>query len=141
VTVTIRLSTAGPHSPDYTRRVADTIAEAVRVLNHATLNHTGQALAYPADADAVLEALCTAAERLPQLLDQLSGWLTGELAGGRAQVGYGRWAGNPVAAASVIREWLRQATAAAGELRLALRGATAVTTTISAAPGAGDQEG
>lgn len=52
-------------------------ADAVRGLNHATLAVTGPRAGYryPCDVDAVLGALQTLAERLPQALAQASAWL------------------------------------------------------------------
>jgi hypothetical protein len=118
--VTVRLSPDGPHSPEYTGQVASAIAEAVRVLNHATLNFTGQALEFPADADTVLCSLGTAAQRLPQLLDQLRGWLNDELAAGRLRVGHGPHTGDPAAAMTEAARKLRDASAIAFRLHLAL---------------------
>jgi hypothetical protein len=129
----IRLSPGGPHSPDYTREVASAVAEAVRVLNHATLSHIGESLAYPADADAVTGSLAIAAQRLPQLLDQLRGWLASELTAGRLQVNHGPHADNPAAAVQAASLQLGNASAAASQLYLALRDAATVTSTISAA--------
>jgi hypothetical protein len=98
MTETVRLSPGGPHSPDYTREVASAVAEAIRVLNHATLSYFGEALAFPADADAVIGSLGAAPQRLPQLLDQVRGWLASELTAGRLQVDYGSYADDPAAA-------------------------------------------
>jgi len=145
MTETIRLSSDGPHSPDYTREVAAAVAEAVRVLNHATtFGHIGDALAFPADADAVLGSLSTAAQRLPQLLDQLRDWLVGELAAGRLRVGHGPHAGDPAAATEAAARKLRDASAIAFRLHLALNDVTAVTSAIGApfpAPGAEEDPG
>jgi hypothetical protein len=138
--VTIRLSPDGPHSPEYTRQVASAAAEAVRVLNHATLNHPGQALAFPADADAVIGSISTAAQRLPQLLDQLREWLTGELTAGRLQVSYGPHAGSPAAAVGTAGQRLRYASAIASRLHLALKDAAETTSKISAPPGTGHDD-
>jgi hypothetical protein len=56
----ITLDPGGTHSPEYTAAVANAIPEAVRVLNHATIDRRNGALVYPADADAVIAALATA---------------------------------------------------------------------------------
>ena len=130
--VTVRLSPDGPHSPEYTSQVASAAAEAVRVLNHATLNFAGQALEFPADADTVLCSLSTAAQRLPQLLDQLRGWLNDELAAGRLRIGHGPHAGDPAAAMAEASRRLRDASAIAFRLHLALKDVTAVTSTLGA---------
>ena len=138
---TVRLSPDGPHSPEYTCQVASAVAEAVRVLNHATLNFTGQALEFPADTDSVLCSLSTAAQRLPQLLDQLRGWLNGELATGRLRVGHGPHTGDPVVAMTEAARKLRDASAIAFRLHLALTDVTAVTSTLGAPfPPSGTEE-
>lgn len=140
--VTVRLSPDGPHSPEYTCQVASAIAEAVRVLNHATLNFTGQALEFPADADTVLCSLSITAQRLPQLLDQLRDWMNGELADGRLRVGYGPHAGDPAAAMADASRRLRDASAIAFRLHLALKDVTAVTSALGAPfPPSGSEEG
>ena len=128
----ITIDPAGPHSPEYTAALANAIADAVRTLNHATLNHPGEALAFPADADAVISALATAMQRVPQLLDQLSGWLTEEYRAGRMQITYGPHAGDPGAATLEARIGLSEASAIAGQLHAALKGVGAVTSKISA---------
>ena len=68
------LRTDGPHNPDYTREVGNVLAEAVRVLNYATLAEA-PGLDGPADAYSLLGALYTATMRLPQLLTQLARFL------------------------------------------------------------------
>ena len=66
----ITLNIDGPHSGDYSREVAEAVAEGIRVLNHAS---TGPAsgLDYASDVDSILCNLQSAAYRLPQLLHQL----------------------------------------------------------------------
>jgi hypothetical protein len=64
---------------------ADLAAEAIRELNHRTLPATGE-LAEPGDVDEILAALATLTARLPQLLDQLSGWLLDQHRAGRLRV-------------------------------------------------------
>jgi hypothetical protein len=52
---------------------ADTAAEAVRALNHATLPwETREGWQYPADACSTVGNLSTTAMRLPQALDQIN---------------------------------------------------------------------
>lgn len=70
----IELHTAGPHSPDYTRQVAAALAEAVRVLNYATRDDA-PGLEQPSDVYDLLGNLRAAFEGVPQLLDQVTGWL------------------------------------------------------------------
>ena len=130
---TVILSPGGPHSPEYTCQVANAAAEAIRVLNHATLNHADEALAYPADVDAVIEALATMHARLPQLYGQLAEWLRGQLAAGRLQIGYGPYRGDPAAAVGEIAGSLQLAAAGGDAAHLALGQARQITATISAA--------
>jgi hypothetical protein len=60
---------------------ADTAAESVRALNHATLSGTGYE--WPSDVGAVLNALTVLAQRLPQALGQAGQWLEREHNAGR----------------------------------------------------------
>ena len=128
----ITIDPGGPHSPEYSVELANAIAEAVRTLNHATIDRRNGALVYPADADAVISALATAMQRLPQLLDQIREWLTEEYRAGRMQVTYGPHAGDPGAATLEARIGLSEASAIAGQLHAALKGVGAVTSKISA---------
>jgi hypothetical protein len=75
------LNPDGPHSPSYTREVGNVLAEAVRVLNYATLGDV-PGLDCPADAYTLFGALYTATSRLPQLLGQIADFLDDQLAGG-----------------------------------------------------------
>lgn len=79
----------GPHSPEYTKAVADALAEAVRVLNHATLTHVS--LEYPSDVAYVAGSMATAVHGLDQLCRQLSSWLESEHEAGRV----GEWVEGP----------------------------------------------
>src|ERR1017187_5919104 len=128
----ITIDPGGPHSPEYSVELANAIAEAVRTLNHATIDRRNGALVYPADADAVISALATAMQRLPQLLDQIREWLTEEYRAGRMQVTYGPHAGDPGAATLEARIGLSEASAIEGQLHAALKGVGAVTSKISA---------
>jgi hypothetical protein len=127
---TIQLSTEGPHSPQYTRNVAAAAAEAVRVLNHATMNNGDEALAYPADAESVIRSVAAVAQRLPQLLEQLQGWLTGELQAGRLQAAYGPHAGDPAAAVAATGGRLLTAAGCASQLSDALTAAAEAACTL-----------
>ncbi len=135
MTITITLRTDGPHSPEYTAEVADALAECVRVLNHATMRPAGEALAYPADADAVIASLSGAAGSLPQLLRQLGEWLLGELHADRLLVAYGEFSGNPAAAVAAVVDYILDAQAAADRLYRAVDAAHQVTSAISAERG------
>lgn len=55
-------------------RLADQAAEAIRALNHATRG----GLEYPADVYDVIASLKLMEQRLPQLYNQLAGFLTAE---------------------------------------------------------------
>jgi hypothetical protein len=72
---------------DDTVALARTAAEAVRGLNHATNSPAG--LDQPATAYEVAGALALAASRLPQLLAQVSGYLTSALGDGRLGCDHG----------------------------------------------------
>jgi len=61
------------------REIADRAAESIRAINHLTPG----ALGYPGDLYEVIAGLTVMAQRLPQLLSQLSAWLEAEHAAGR----------------------------------------------------------
>lgn len=63
----------GPHSPDYTRDVTDTLAQAARVLAHATRGDGG--LVNPADAYDLASRCQAAAASLEQAIRQTAGFL------------------------------------------------------------------
>jgi hypothetical protein len=63
--------------------VAEAIAGLVRTLNYQTGAGGSVELEYPADLYSVVANLEIAAERLPQLLDQMARWLTAEHDAGR----------------------------------------------------------
>lgn len=71
----------GPHDDDTITAMAQIAAEAIRVLNHATMPSRG--LSEPATVCAVLGQLAAVAHRLPQLCGQLSGWLRQQHAAGQ----------------------------------------------------------
>jgi hypothetical protein len=70
------LRTDGPHSPEYTREVGNVLAEAVRVLNYASLCDA-PGFEYPGDVYTLLGAWYTATQRMPQLAGQLKDYLDG----------------------------------------------------------------
>lgn len=129
------LNTAGPHTPQYARQVAAGVAEAVRVLNHATFPSSRQALNSAADADAVLRELATMGQRLPQLCQQIGGWLEAQQRQGNLAVTYGQHRGDPSGAAAQVAVWLGAAGAAASEMAASLTAAAGITSTISMAGG------
>ena len=111
----IDLSTSTPPSPARTLKLAGTLAEVVRCLNHATRDH--EALEYPAEAHRLVGELSSAAERTPQLLSQVGGWLEREQAAGRIGTDDGTWHAAKVTAARVR---LDRAAQIAAELHEAL---------------------
>jgi len=129
-------------SPENLRAAASTAAEAVRYLNHATLGGPNMiALEYPSDMDAVLVNLETLAQRLPQLLGQLGGWLVTECQAGRLQVASGsrtRIHSAETIGVSAVRQYLTEATVHAEALREVLHDARQVTSTLAPAPEEGE---
>lgn len=112
--------TGGPHSDTASIALAEIIAEAVRVLNHATRDP--DAITEPATLYAITASLATLADRLPQLCDQLTGWLDREVAVERLAHDHGQ----PVqAAADPARSGLTAAAGLAGGLSLAFGAAQA----------------
>jgi hypothetical protein len=70
----VDLNADGPHSGEYSREVAEAMAEAARVLCHATIG-SAPGLDYASDADSVTGFMASTAARLGQLSEQLSGHL------------------------------------------------------------------
>ncbi len=85
----IILNTSGPHSPEYTKQVADAFAEAVHVLNYATMGDA-PGLDYPGDVYALLGALSTATSHLPELLGHLVAFLRAQETTGTLADDHGR---------------------------------------------------
>ena len=111
----ISLDVQGPHSPRYTLHVAWGWAEAGRVLNYATRCSDG--LPWPVTAYELTGALKTGVQRLPQMLQQTSRFLTSELGAGR--VG-GKSRTDPATAVASAAIALADAITAAGALEAAL---------------------
>ena len=121
----IELRTDGPHSPEYTRQVAEALAEAVRVLNFATAppafaGDLPAGLGSPADVYDLLGSLEMAVERMPQLTGQLTAFLSAQKNTGALADDHGRGAAEQVALAAFN---LGEAHHAAEVLAAALRGA------------------
>lgn len=70
----VTLNPDGPHSPGYTAKVGDQLAEAVRVLNHATMPGKG-GLDTTAGAYKLIADLYTAMGRFPQVCRQIARFL------------------------------------------------------------------
>jgi len=69
------------------RETAEAAAEAIRTLCHLTLPANGYpGLEFPSDVDVIVAHLETMVQRLPQLCQQLGGWLVREREAGRAGV-------------------------------------------------------
>ena len=111
------LRTDGPHSPEYTREVGNVLAEAVRVLNYATLAEA-PGLDYPGDAYTLLGAWYTATQRMPQLGGQIKDFLDGWQASGQLADSNGE---NPTAKAALAAYYLGLAHGAAEDLTKALQ--------------------
>lgn len=125
------LSTDAPPSPERTLKLAETLAELVRVLNHTTMHH--EALRYPAEAYRVIQELSSAAQRLPQLFAQISRWLSAEQAAGRVTATGGEYGGRPDMAVVAAMMRLDEAQMAAGHLQEALAGAASQASCMGAA--------
>ena len=107
--------------------LAETAAEAVRGLNHATTAHGG-GLVFPSDAYDVLTHLAVLAARLPQALGQVQDFLDTECDAGRVVVVAGEHVGDPVAAVTTTAHFTETAVTASHALHDALqRAAQALT--------------
>jgi hypothetical protein len=135
--VEITLSAHEPHRPEYTRQVAAALAEAVRILNYATMpsafeEAASAGLAEPSDVDAVVQELAIMASRLPQLFGQLARWLGEQDSADRLEVSHGRFAGKPWRAVAEFKALMTTAEGEANPLCRALDAARQVTATIGA---------
>lgn len=91
---------------------ADTAAEAIRALNHATVPVADE-LDGPADVYDILGSLGQLGARLTQVLDQLAGFLDRELLAGRVIIVDGQHVGDPVTVVADATHALAVATDAA----------------------------
>jgi hypothetical protein len=131
MTTTITIDIDGPRDPQYLLELAEAFAETIRALNHLTMSH--DAFEYPSQLDTAIRSLSSAASRLPQLLEQVSGWLADEHAIGRLEIVSGEHAGDTPVAVITARGWLAEAGHLAGRLQVALDAAASVTSTMAAA--------
>lgn len=127
----------GPHSPDLTRGMGETFAEAVRALNHATAGSDG--LAYPADVYDVLGYLAAGVAGLDQAARQLARFLDGQLETQRLAVTAGPYTGKPGAAVAAANDRLSAARGAARQLADALDGAQQAISEVSARTQGGER--
>ena len=107
---------ARPGAAGSARAIAETISEAVRVLDLATLPGCG-GFVWPADVDAVLTSLQLAAARLPQALVQSEQWLDEAMQAGR--VGHDL-DGDARSGVDGARKWLARAVTDASALARSL---------------------
>jgi hypothetical protein len=131
-------------SPENIREAANTAAEAIRYMIHATLGdpHT-VAFQDPGDVDVVLAELEILAQRLPQLFGQAGAWLAAECRAGRLRVvvsgTQGHSPSTEAIAVSAVRQYLTEAGDRAGQLREVLHDARQVTSTLASSSGEGEQ--
>ena len=117
------LQAAGPAA------LARAAAEAVRSLNHATLD--GDGLGQPAEACEVLGELSLTASRIPQLLGQVGRWLAAALAAGRLGCDDGT---DPAAAVSGAWLFIADARASAAALARDLEHAQQQLSAVNSGP-------
>jgi len=98
------------------RAIAETISEAVRLLDLATLPGCG-GFAWPADVDSVLTSLQLSAARLPQALAQSEQWLDEAMEAGRVGHDLG---GDARPGVDGARKWLARAVTDASALARSL---------------------
>ena len=127
----IDLSTGAPPSPGRTLKLAETLPDIMRTLNHQTMHH--EALEYPAELDKLIRAAEIMVQRLPQLLTQAVRWVVAEHDAGRIEVSHGEWPGRPAAAVVALQVRRDGAIAAAEDLQAALAGMAQVTSCLEAA--------
>jgi hypothetical protein len=99
---------------------AEAAAEAIRAINHLTINDT--ALGYPSDAWRLVGQLATLTARLPQAFEQITGQLNRWQQAGLIGIDPGtRYAGDPATAVATAGLVLTEsATVAAAALHSAL---------------------
>ena len=131
------LDIGAPPDPGYLLEVLEAHAEAVRVANHLTRHH--EAIGEPRDGARLIRCLLSAAERLPQLLDQIATWYEREAAAGRLEVD----GGDRTAAMAVVAIRLRADAAriSAEQLQSDLASIARVTSTLAAAGTGEDGDG
>jgi hypothetical protein len=106
-------------SPAHARIAADTASEAIRALNHATQPADGfPGLSSTVDAYRLLGALQELADRMPQLLEQISAYLQRQLQLGLVDVDDGPHIGDPLTAIGTASNAL-EGQAIVGATRLA----------------------
>jgi hypothetical protein len=115
---TISITTDAPADPAIVLEYGDALPELVRALNHVTRHH--EAMEFPSDADRLIRNIAVAAGRLPQLLEQVAGWLAAEQAAGRVGIASGSRFITAARAVEVAGAYLERAQAQARILQRAL---------------------
>lgn len=102
--------------------LAQEAAEAVQALNHVTIFPDGDGrLRYPADVYRILGELAVLGYRLPQAVQQLTGFLHRQHQAGYVAIDAGtRYAGDPAAAVETATAFLQLAEQLAEQLGAAL---------------------
>ena len=136
---TISITTSAPADPAIVTEYGDALPLLVAALNHVTRHH--EALNEPYDVDRLIRNLATAAARLPQLLEQVAGWLEAEQAAGRIEMASGSRFPSSGLAANQAGIRLEQAQAHARMLQQALDAAASVTCDMSGVEDDGSDEG
>jgi hypothetical protein len=129
MTNAIELRIDGPYSDDSTIEVVWAIAEATRVINHATRSEAG--LSRPQTADAVVTALSLTATRLEQTARQLAAFLAHQYDGGSITMTPASAVDDAVSDAVVF---LGHARDAAAQLKRALHNAHTATAGLAHRP-------
>ena len=119
--ITLDAHPAEGHSGDYTVQVAGAIAEAVRVLNYASLAGTGKdGLPYPSTIYDVVGRLQAATSGMDQLFRQMRARLADIAAEHEVTVSHGLYRDNPAAAVADAIDALETEQRAADGLEGAL---------------------
>lgn len=119
------LNIDGPRDPLYVLEVSEAAAEALRVLNHLTRDSAS--LCWPSEADRLIRDLETLARRLPQLLGQVSAWITAGQAAGQITAAAGEFRGRPDLACAAFGQRMDSAARLAGMLEAELKAAASLT--------------
>ena len=126
------IDSSAPPDPGYVLELGEAFAEIPRALNHLTRHH--EALEDPYDGDRLIRKLDSAAQRLPQLLDQIASWYEREAADGKLEVTSGEDRKDaPAMAVVAVRMRADAARVSAEQLQSDLASIARVTSTLAAA--------
>ncbi len=134
---TVAINIDAPPSPGYVLELAEAAAEIIRALNHLTRHP--EALEFPAEGDQLFRYLESAAERMPQLLDQIASWYERRAAAGRLRVVSGDRAATAMAVIA-LRMRADAARLSAEHLGADLKYAAGVTTNLAAREDGSDDD-